>query len=277
MHRVFNLRHRQGSTTISSMLFAMTLAFSCSLGTAAKAEKKKDVEKADAAEKKDEKKAAVQPAPTEQVLEFNGYSSYVDVAHIPFDEMKEFTIEAWVKNWHATLVYQGHEGDPENSVWMGWGTRGWFSGWEANDGANFVHKHGDKFSYDWEHVAIVCDGKFQYIFADGKLIHKIEAPKPGKMVKERRIFVGGQETWQENQTGPAQRLGGGYLAALRISHKALYTEPFKPPEKFTADDNTELLFDLSKQDDTILYDMSKKHRDGTIFEATWRTWKETSK
>lgn len=152
----------------------------------------------------------------------------------------------------------------------------WYSGWE-NEGENFMHKVDGKVSDTWEHVAYVCDGKYQYAFADGKLIHKIDAPKPGKMVKERKLLVAGQETWLEDQVGPAQRLGAGHMAALRISSKALYTKEFTPPTKFSANKHTELLYDMTQPDDKTLFDMSGKKRHGKIIEAEWHTWQNASR
>ena len=218
----------------------------------------------------DEKNASVAPQDTGHVLEFNGYSSYVDVDHLPFDEFDAFTIEVWVKAWQNMILYEGKEGDPENSLWIGWGMPRWINGWEANGGENFVHRIDGKTSETWEHLALVFDGKHQYFFADGKLLHKIPAPKPGKMVKERHLLVGAQQKWRPEQTGPADRWGIGYLAALRISRKARYTKDFTPPAKFSNDDDVELLYDLSRLDEKTLYDVSSKKHNGVIHDVTWR-------
>jgi hypothetical protein len=204
-----------------------------------------------------------------QVLEFNGYSSYIDVGHIPFDSFEAFTIEAWVKDWGNMIVYQGKEGDPENSVWLGWGTNGWIIGWESVNGRNHVYRIEREPSEKWEHVALVFDGENQYVFADGELVQEMPAPKPGPMHDQRHLLVGAQQTWKPTQTGETQRHGYGRLAALKISSTARYTKPFKPSKKFQSDKQTELLYDMSRPDEKTLDDISLKKRHGKLHEVLW--------
>jgi len=216
-----------------------------------------------------ENAAAEKPREGGHVLEFNGIDSYIDVGHIPFDSFAEFTIEAWVKDWQQRIVYQGKEGDPENSVWLTWGSHGWSIGWESVNGQNYSYKIDREPSGEWEHVALVFDGENQFVFADGKLVRETTAPKPGPMREQRRFLVGAQEKWKPSQFEETQRHGFGYLSILRISSKARYTEPFTPPEQFVADKQTELLYDMSRLDEKTLDDLSQKKRHGQLHEVKW--------
>jgi len=213
-----------------------------------------------------------EPAHDERnVLVFNGHDSYIETSSMPFDSFESFTIEAWIKEWEKRLVYQGQEGDPENSIWLTWGSPGWSVGWESGDGANFTFKLESDSKSEWEHIAMVFDGTKQYVYLNGKLLQEIDAPKPGPLVPERPLFIGAQQKWDPAQHGEAQRTGSGILAGVKISSRALYTGtvPFEPPEKFTADEQTELLYDLTKPGGTALQDRSKHNRHGMMYNVIW--------
>ena len=189
--------------------------------------------------------------------------------HIPFDELDAFTIEAWVLGWSQRLVYQGKEGDPENSVWLTWGSPGWSIGWEHGDGLDDRYRLEKTSSDRWEHIALVFDGTTQYVFVDGRKVHEMKVPKPGPLVKDRKLLIGAQENWDDSVAETVRRNGTGYLAALRISSKAIYTAPFTPPARFSADKSTELCYDLSRKDDKTLFDLSAKKRHGTLHNLVW--------
>jgi hypothetical protein len=202
-------------------------------------------------------------------LNFNGRDSYISVPNIPFDTFKSFTIEAWIKQWHGRVVYQGKEGDPENSIWMSLGAERLTCGWESNQGQNYTYILRNRVLPQWDHVAMVFDGRQQLFFLNGKLVHKVTVPKPGPLDAKRRFLIGAQEKWDASQKRETLRNGRGILGSLHISRVARYSKDFTPKKSWKADGDTVALYQLSERNEKQLLDKSKNKRHGTIHRAKW--------
>ncbi|MCA9015961.1 MAG: LamG domain-containing protein [Planctomycetaceae bacterium] len=204
-------------------------------------------------------------------LKFDGKDSYVTLPHVNFSEWDAFTIEAWVKDWSGRICCEGKQGDPENSLWISIRANRHSTGWESNNGKNYSAPVDPNSDAGWDHVALVFDGKEQLIYLNGKLIHQATAPKPGPFDPERKLFLGAQEKWEETQTKPAGLFGKGTMRMFQISKIARYSKEFEPAQSNKPDENTVVLFDFLKPDQTKLLDSSNNKQHGTIHSAQWVT------
>ncbi len=199
-------------------------------------------------------------------LQFDGRDDYVVVPHVPFDDYVGFTVEVWVKGWEDAILCQGKSGDPENRIWMWLGAGGAkppaTCGWESDKGTNYQHAIGGSRTLEWDHVALVFDGKQQLIFFNGSVVHAGPAPPPGPLDGSRRFLIGA------HQRG-ALKFGSGSLRSLRISKIARYQTEFVPPARFVSDNDTVVLFDLSGSQSRRLRDASGHQRHGTIKGPRW--------
>ncbi len=200
-------------------------------------------------------------------LQFDGRDDYVVVPHVPFDDYVGFTVEVWVKGWEDAILCQGKAGDPENSIWMSLGARGANNphetcGWESDKGTNYQRAIGRGRTLEWDHVALVFDGKQQLIFFNGSVVHAGPTPPPGPLDGSRRFVIGA------HQYG-ALNFGSGSLRSLRISQVARYQAEFVPPARFVSDNDTVVLFDLSGSQSRRLRDASGHQRHGTINGPRW--------
>lgn len=206
---------------------------------------------------------------TQYALQFNGRDAYISVSNIPFDTFDTFTVEAWVKQWKHRLVYQGMEGDPENSLWLSLGSRGFTCGWESDQGRNYSYIIREESRDAWDHVAMVYDGTQQKMFLNGKRVYQTKAPGPGPLDNTRPFLIGAQQNWDPSQKKAAVRNGRGLLGALRISSVARYSKPFTPKRTWKADDETAVLYNLAEQNTEKLFDASKNKRHGTLHNTKW--------
>ncbi|QDV52271.1 LamG domain-containing protein [Gimesia fumaroli] len=204
-------------------------------------------------------------------LKFDGKDSYVTLPHVNFSEWNAFTVEAWVKDWSGRICCEGVEGDPENSLWISIRANRHSTGWESDNGTNYSAPVDPNSEAGWDHVALVYDGNEQAIYLNGKLVHKMTAPKPGPFNPERKLFLGAQEKWKETQTKPAGLFGKGTMRMFQISKVARYDKEFEPAESNKADENTVVLFDFLKPDKTKLLDSSNNKQNGIIHSAQWVT------
>ncbi len=204
-------------------------------------------------------------------LKFDGKDSYVTLPHVNFTEWNTFTIEAWVKDWRGRICCEGIQGDPQNSIWISIRANRHSTGWESNNGKNYSAPVDPNSEAGWDHVAMVYDGNEQAFYLNGKLVHKMTAPKPGPFDPERKLFLGAQQKWRETQTKPAGLFGKGTMRMFQISKVARYTKEFDPAESNKADKNTIVLFDFLKPDQTRLLDSSHNKQHGTIHSAQWVT------
>lgn len=202
-------------------------------------------------------------------LKFDGRDSYVTLPHVNFSDWKGFTVEAWVKDWNGRICCQGKQGDPENSLWISIRADRHSTGWESDNGINYSNPVNPNSVAGWDHVALVYDGVNQSIYLNGKLVHQKAAPKPGPFHPERKLFLGAQQSWKETQTKPAGLFGSGIMRLFRVSKVPRYDKEFEPADNFETDDNTVVLFDFAKPDQTSLKDLSHNKNDGTIHHAKW--------
>lgn len=203
-------------------------------------------------------------------LQFDGKASYVSVPNIHFEDHNAITVEAWVKDWSGRVFCQGKQGDPENSIWISIRAKGHSTGWESENGMNYLIPIEPNSNEGWDHVALVYVGQEQIIYLNGKRIHKATAPKPGPFDRSRKLIIGAQEKWKPNHTKPAALFGKGIMRLFRISNVARYITEFDPTETFKPDDNTVVLFNFDPSSDkTKLLDTSKYEQHGTIHDAKW--------
>ena len=97
----------------------------------------------------------------------------------------------------------------------------------------------------------------------------IPAPKPGPLVRDRRLLVGVQQKWKETQTKPTGLNAKGVLGPFRISRVARYTKAFKPAREFQPDADTIALFSLSTPSTTELIGDSIHKVHAVIHNANW--------
>jgi len=207
-------------------------------------------------------------------LQFDGKDGYVTLPNIKFEDWDAFTVEAWVKDWSGRICCQGKQGDPENSLWISIRANGHSTGWESNIGTNYSAPIDPNSIDGWDHVAMVFDGKEQSFYLNGKLIHQTSAPKPGPFDRNRKFFIGAQESWKNTQTKPAALNGKGVMRLFRISNVARYDKEFTPDDTVKTDDSTVVLFNFVTPDKAQLLDASKNKQHGTIHSAKWVTVRE---
>jgi len=198
-----------------------------------------------------------------KVLFFDGKNDFIDCPHIELDKYKSFTIEVWIRNWYGYILSQGYAGDPENSVWLST-LKGDVDGcgWEANQGnPNYASYVDIPDPNQWMHIALVFDEKNQYVFSDGNLVNKQEAPKPGPLDSSRNFIIGGEPV-------PNQEIGWnfgtGFLKSIRVSKNARYKNNFTPNSDLNPDSKSVLLYTLESVKEGTLFDLSKNKLHGSI-------------
>ncbi len=207
-------------------------------------------------------------------LAFDGRGTRVTAPHIPFDDYKTFTIEAWVRGFKRVILSQGPSGDPENSIWLALGARDSSHletcGWEAGSGTNYMMAVGTVDPVAWNHIALVYDGRQQNVFVNGKLTRSRLAPRPGPFDKTRSLLIGAFPTLEGDQS--ASHLG--LLGPVRISKAVRYREAFTPSWELSTDADTVLLYELTEGKATRIRDSSGNKLDGIITAARWRKAQE---
>ncbi len=106
------------------------------------------------------------------------------------------------------------------------------------------------------HLAGVNDGQKRLLFLNGKLI----------------ATTNDAGMLNPDQTPAVLKFGGNLpcdLDAVRISSNARYTADFVPPERFTADQFTEVLYNFDEGQGDVLKDSSGHNRHGKINGAQW--------
>lgn len=197
-------------------------------------------------------------------LRFNGRGDHLSADSIPFDEYAAFTIEVWVRNWNGQILGQGRDGDPENSLSMALRPTHKAAGWESGSGKNFDKRDLPGQILAQTHLALVYDGRRQRIFSNGQLIHRSAAiPPPGPFDRSREFLVAAL------QEKSGLSFASGLLLSVRISRNACYLENFEPPSQFTAEADTELLYDLSEPPGEQVMDLSGNGRHAKIHGAKW--------
>ncbi len=202
-------------------------------------------------------------AQEQKALFFDGINDFIDCPHIELDNFKSFTIEVWVRNWSGYILCQGAVGDPENSVWLST-VSGDFDGcgWEADKGdPNYAINVDTPILNKWMHIALVFDGKYQYVFSNGNLTKMQETPKPGPLDKTRNFIIGA-----ETRSNPKYdwQYGSGFLKSIRISQNARYKKNFTPNSDLKPDSETVLLYTLNSVKNMKLLDLSKNELHGSM-------------
>ncbi len=217
-----------------------------------------------------QQEAAPEPPPaTFPALLFDGDSSRITAANIPFDEYPTFTIEAWVKAWTGHLMSQGTQQDLENGLWLAVGSRdetrasGWPSGWESGIDKTFARVIAAESKDEWTHVALSFDGANLLLHVNGRLKHRVAAPSPGPLHKDRPLLIGAH-AWPDRLT-----FGSGALHSLRISRIQRHRGDFLPDGALRADRHTVLLYDFSINPGRDAQDRSGSERHGVIHNAAW--------
>ena len=200
----------------------------------------------------------------EPALEFNGYSSLVQLAGMDVDLTRSITCEAWVYPAAADKEGAVFGGDafPLRQTPEGW-SLGVMTSPRVSEAKALWETISDPPPVNvgqWQHLAAVWDAeaKEMMLFIDGKLIRRRRVPRP-------------------QSDGPSPLLLGAYplfqgrISGARISSTARYKLDFTPPRHFQADADTMACYTFDEGSGDVLRDASGRSHDGRIIGANWTT------
>ena len=170
------------------------------------------------------------------VLEFDGagnYSEYIEIKDAPsLNLIDALTIEAWIKpvpGQSAGIVCKGGEDLNKGAYMLAVLGSFKFEG-DLHAGGDWDWQGGDKavplIEDEWQHIAMVWDGKTMVLYLNGEKVHERDIKGPLDTTKDP-VYIG--------CSGPDKGLVYvGLLDEVRISDKALsigelgFNQPLKP-------------------------------------------------
>lgn len=163
---------------------------------------------------------------------------------LPLDQLRDFTIEAQVRNWSGPILSQGRLQSSENSLWFEFGgDRKEISfGWTSQKGQQkYSGKVGLETDRDLNHVVLVFAQGRQRCFVDGELVADLAAKAPGPATNYRSLWLG------QLSQGTTTRYGAGDLISLRVSKTARYQDDFVPPNRLDKDSDTLVCLNVKQE------------------------------
>ncbi|MEZ6117641.1 MAG: LamG-like jellyroll fold domain-containing protein [Pirellulaceae bacterium] len=188
----------------------------------------------------------------EPCMDVGNTSGRIGFPVVPFDELGEFTLEAWLYDWSGPVF--GQVGTARRAgLWFCVGDGPGVEktvGWLADDGTQACELSlGRSRLEGWNHVAFVFDGAGAYCYLNGKCVDSTQTSprRPMRIPTKRRTPVFPAKLAYTNADGESH-WGDGKLRVFRISHVARYRDAtFEPPVDLECDDATDLFLNVTEQ------------------------------